>query len=174
MKTRILKLTSASALVAIAVTVALSFASAQTAEKNLSSARTVEGVWRTMVTPVNCETGDPLAPPFPGLFTFNEGGTMSEYGISPGQVQTPALRSPGHGVWQREHGHHGEHNYSFSFIFYRYNTSGMFIGSQKITAALELGASGDQFTTHSAVEIFDANGNLIGTGCATAAGTRFE
>ena len=99
---------------------------------------------------------------------------MSEYGISPGQSQTPALRSPGHGVWQREHGHHGGRNYSFSFIFYRYNTSGMFIGSQKITASLELGASGDEFTTHSVVEIFDANGNLVGTGCATAAGTRFE
>jgi hypothetical protein len=175
MKTRISKLTSGSALVVIAaLTVAFSFASAQTAEKNRSSARTVEGAWGTMVTPVNCQTGDPLAPAFPGLFTFNAGGTMSEYGISPGQGQTPALRSPGHGVWQREHGHHGEHNYSFSFIFYRYNTSGMFIGSQKITAALELGASGDEFTTRSAVEIFDANGNLIGTGCATAAGTRFE
>ncbi len=169
MKTRISKVTYGSVLLAIAaLTVALSFASAQTAEKNQSS---VEGVWRTMVTPVNCQTGDPLAPAFPGLFTFNAGGTMSEYGISPGQ--SPALRSPGHGVWQREHGHGGR-NYSFSFIFYRYNTSGMFIGSQKITASLELGASGDQFTTHSAVEIFDANGNLISTGCATAAGTRFE
>lgn len=132
--------------------------------------RTVEGVWRTLVTPVNCQTGVPLAPAFPGLFTFNEGGTMSEYGISPGQVQTPALRSPGHGVWQRQHGR----NYSFKFVFLRYDANGAFIGSQKITAALELGANRNEFTTHSTVEILDANGTVIGSGCATAVGTRFE
>lgn len=134
-----------------------------------ASERTIAGVWRTVVTPRNCQTGEPVAPSFPGLFTFNEGGTMSEYGISPGL--SPALRSPGHGVWQREQ---GWQEYSFAFTFYRYNASGVFIGSQKITATLELGASGDEFTTNSAIEVFDANDNLIGAGCATAAGTRFE
>jgi hypothetical protein len=39
---------------------------------------------------------------------------------------------------------------------------------------LELGASGDEFTTSSAIEIFDANDNLISGFCATAAGTRFD
>ncbi|MDQ3649627.1 MAG: hypothetical protein M3458_04965 [Acidobacteriota bacterium] len=94
---------------------------------------------------------------------------MSEYGIGPGS--SPALRSPGHGVWRREH---GWQDYSFAFTFYRYDASGVFIGSQKVTATLELEASGDEFTSTSAIEVFDANGNLIGTGCATAAGTRFE
>ena len=94
---------------------------------------------------------------------------MSEYGIGPGS--SPALRSPGHGVWQREH---GWQEYSFAFTYYRYNASGVFIGSQKVTAVLELGASGDEFATRSAIEIFDVNDNLIGAGCATAAGTRFE
>jgi len=37
-----------------------------------------------------------------------------------------------------------------------------------------MGASGDEFTTKSSIEVFDANDNVIGTGCATAAGTRFE
>ena len=141
----------------------------QSSESSKARERTIEGVWRTVVTPRNCQTGEPVAPPFPGLFTFDKGGTMSEYGISPGL--SPALRSPGHGVWQREH---GWQEYSFIFTFYRYNANGVFIRSQKITAALELGASGDEFTTNSAVEVFDANDNLIGTGCATAAGTRFE
>lgn len=81
-----------------ALTVALSFVSAQTADKNQSSTGSIRGVWQTMVTPVNCETGDALVPAFPGLFTFHKGGTMSEYGISPAIGQTPALRSPGHGV----------------------------------------------------------------------------
>ena len=94
---------------------------------------------------------------------------MSEYGIGPGS--SPALRSPGHGVWQHEH---GWQNYSYTFTYYRYDSSGVFIGSQKVTSALELGASGDEFIAHSAVDVFDANGNVIATFCAVNAGTRFE
>ena len=94
---------------------------------------------------------------------------MSEFGVAPGS--TPALRSPGHGVWQREH---GWQKYSFAFTHNRYDASGAFIGSQTVRATLELNASGDQFATQSAIEVYDANDNLIGTFCATAAGTRFE
>jgi len=131
MKTRTLKQTCSTALIVIAaLTIAFSFASAQAPERTMSE-RTIQGAWRTMVTPVNCQTGDPLGPPFAGLFTFNKGGTMSEYGIGPGS--SPALRSPGHGVWQREH---GWQDYSFTFTFYRYDASGLFIGSQKVNANL--------------------------------------
>jgi hypothetical protein len=142
--------------------------SQQSSPSSTVNARTIRGVWRTVVTPRNCQTGDPIFS-LPGLFTFNQGGTMSEYGIPPGS--SPALRSPGHGVWQREH---GWQQYSFAFTYYRYNASGIFTGSQKVTAALELGAGGDEFASRSAIEIFDVNDNLIGTGCATAVGTRFE
>jgi len=169
MKITSLKQICGSALIVMAaLTVAFSFASAQATERTMSE-RTIQGAWRTMVTPVNCQTGDPLGPPFPSLLTFNKGGTMSEYGISPGG--SPALRSPGHGVWQHEQ---GWQDYSYTFTFYRYNSTGVFIGSQKVNATLELGESGDEFTTHAAVEILDANDNVIATFCATAAGTRFE
>ena len=163
------------AAVITALTVTIFIVSGQNTQGKQSSAwsnsreRTISGVWQTVVTPRNCQTGAPVAPPFRGLFTFNEGGTMSEYGIGPGS--SPALRSPGHGVWQRDH---GWQDYSFAFTFYRYNSAGVFIGSQKITATLELAASGDGFTTNSQIEVFDANDNVIGTACATAAGTRFE
>ena len=40
--------------------------------------RTIVGVWQTTVTPRNCMTGDPVAPPFQGVSTFNEGGTTAE------------------------------------------------------------------------------------------------
>ncbi len=138
-------------------------------QKSEKHERTIAGAWRTVVTPRNCLTGLEVAPSFPGLFTFNKGGTMSEYGISPGL--TPALRSPGHGIWQHEE---GWRDYSFKFTFYRYNASGVFIGSQRITAALELAADGDSFTTISAIEVLDANDNVVGNGCGTAVGTRFE
>jgi len=169
MKTQISKPSFGSAFVAMALlSIALTFASAQTANENRSAGATIVGAWRTVVTPVDCVTGGELAPPFPGLFTFHKGGTMSEYGIGPGQ--TPALRSPGHGVWQRESGR----NYSFTFTFYRYDTGGIFLGTQKITATMEVGTSGADFTTDSTIEIFDANDNLIATLCGVAAGTRFE
>ena len=157
---------------ALAMTV--SIASAQDTERQPSSAtptaseRTIQGVWRTAVTPRNCQTGAAILT-LSGLFTFNQGGTMSEYGIGPGS--SPALRSPGHGVWQREH---GWQDYSFAFTFYRYDASGVFLGSQNVRATLELGADGDAFASRSALETLDANGAVIATGCATAVGTRFE
>jgi hypothetical protein len=131
-------------------------------------ARTIIGVWRTVVTPRNCQT-DARFPSLAGVFTFNEGGTMSEYGIGPGS--SPALRSPGHGIWRREH---GWQDYSLAFIYYRYDASGVLLGSQKITATLELFAGGDEFATRSVIEVLDDHDNVIGTGCATAAGKRFE
>jgi hypothetical protein len=142
----------------------------QSSASSTARERTIEGVWRTEVTARNCQTGLPVvAPSLRGLFTFNKGGTMSEFGVGPGS--SPALRSPGHGIWQREQ---GWQNYSYAFTYYRYDASGVFIGSQRVMATLKLGASGDEFTTSSVVEAFDANDNLIGGGCANAAGTRFE
>jgi len=157
-----------------ALTITAFIASAQDTQTQQSSAtstaseRTIQGVWRTAVTPRNCQTGAAILT-LSGLFTFNQGGTMSEYGIGPGS--SPALRSPGHGVWQREH---GWQDYSFAFTYYRYDASGVFLGSQKVAAALELGASGDEFASRSTIEILDVNGAVIGTACATAVGTRFE
>ena len=134
----------------ISALITASIASAQDTQNQQSSAtsaaheRTIQGVWRTVVTARNCQTGDAIVT-LPGLFTFNQGGTMSEYGIGPGS--SPALRSPGHGVWQREH---GWQDYSFTFTYYRYNASGVFLGSQTVRATLELGAGGDEFASRSA------------------------
>ncbi|MDQ3323180.1 MAG: hypothetical protein M3525_12235 [Acidobacteriota bacterium] len=145
-------------------------------EVPLEQSRGIVGAWRTVVTPRNCQTGLPVAPASRGLLTFNEGGTLAEYN-SPGP--NPALRSPGHGVWEQRSGGGRIYssvfrNYSSVFVINRYDASGVFISSQKIRTALELSADGNGFTTNAAIEIFDANDNLIGTGCATAVGTRIE
>ena len=129
--------------------------------------RTIIGVWRMALTTVNCQTGD-VVRSIPGLWTFHKGGTMSEHASAPGL--SPAMRGSGHGVWQREH---GWQNYSLTFIFYRYDASGAFTGSQRAKIALKLGASGDEFTATSAIQVFDANGNVVFTGCGTPSGTRF-
>jgi hypothetical protein len=157
--------TSGIALTAITVlTTAMPVVSAQSGVNETG----IEGAWRTVVTPRNCQTGDPF-PSLAGLFTFHRGGTMAEYGIGAGS--SPALRSPGHGVWQRRG---GWQVYSFAFTFNRYNASGIFLGTQKITGELELAAGGDAFATRSVIEVLDVNDVQIGSGCATAAGTRFD
>jgi hypothetical protein len=163
--------------VALAMTTALtmtgSIVSAQNDQGRRASAdsgdRTIVGVWRTVVTPRNCQTGEQVAPAFRGLTTFHAHGILSEYGVGPGS--SPALRSPGHGVWQREQ---GWHDYSFALTFNRYNATGAFIGSQTVRAALELGGNGDEFTTQIAADILDANDRVVVTTCATSVGTRFD
>jgi len=102
--------------------------------------RTIIGVWRMALKTIDCQTSNVIRT-VPGLWTFHEGGTMSEFAAAPGL--TPALRGSGHGVWQREH---GWQDYSLTFIFYRYDASGAFTGSQRAKIALKLGASGDEFT----------------------------
>ena len=54
-----------------------------------------------------------------------------------------------------------------------YDPSGVFVGSNIYKVALELGASGDEFTTNSAIDVLDANDNVIITACGTSTGTRF-
>ena len=142
---------------------------------DFGNTRRLEGVWRTAVTPRNCATGVPIPSGiFQGLFTFHRGGTMSEWGVN--AVVLPTMRSPGHGVWQREQGSRDSlgQNYSFTFTFLRYNTTGMLTGRQQIRGTLELGASGDEFTTDSNLQVLDLNGNVLITSCANAVGTRFD
>ncbi len=145
-------------------------------EQTERSQRNIVGAWRTVVTPRSCQTGLPVARDSRGLFTFNEGGTLSEYN-SPGP--NPGVRSPAHGVWERKNGLQQNlfspiKQYSFVFVVNRYDASGGLISTQTVRAALELSASGNSYTTNASFEILDANDNLIATGCATGVGTRIE
>ncbi len=143
----------------ILITGAQVFVSAQEGEKQ---GRSIVGTWQTSVTPRNCQTGNPVAPAFPGILTFNKGGTLTG---------TSTAVSSVYGVWERER---GWQNYSFAFISLRYSPDGTFIGTQKVRQTVTLGADGNSFTSTGSAEILNANGNIIGTGCSTSTGTRFE
>ncbi len=146
---------------ALAAAPAMSFASSRGAE------RTIVGAWTTAVTIVNCQTGQPVgAPPIIGMSTFNLGGTMAEWGGA-----NPSLRSPSHGVWQRDH---RWRDYPFTFMFYRYDPSGALIGSQRIAGKAVLAADGDTYESIVTVEIVDLGNNVIAAACATSVGTRIE
>jgi len=157
-------------LIVLSISAALTTVSAMSFASSRAAEETIVGAWTTVVTLVNCQTGQPVgAPPIIGLSTFNLGGTMSEWGIGPGS--SPAQRSPSHGVWQRDH---GWQDYSFTFVFYRYDSSGAFIGSQKVAADAILAASGESYESIAEIEILDVSNNVVATACASSVGTRFQ
>jgi hypothetical protein len=133
--------------------------------------RSLVGTWRIALTPRNCATGAPIpvpGAPFRGLYSFHEGGTMSEWLTNAAVL--PTLRGPGHGAWQKAT---AWQHYTYSIIFNRYDESGMLTGTQEGKAELVLGDSGDDYTATSLVRIFDVDGIQISTNCASVEGTRY-
>ena len=135
-------------------------------QENDEHQRSIEGAWRTTVTIRNCATGAVITS-FHGLQTFNKGGTLAETTAG----TPPSLRTPGHGVWQREH---GAQHYSFVFMFDRFNPDATYAGSQTVRGDVTLDASGDEMTVVASVEIHTPAGQLVATGCSTATATRIE
>lgn len=135
--------------------------SSREAEDNSSRDNRIVGTWQTLVTPRNCQTGLPVAPAFPGLLTFNRGGTLTG---------TSTAASSVYGVWNKTD---RWQSYSFAFVSLRLSPTGAFIGTQKVRATAEL-TSDNEFTSTATVEILDTAGNVVGRGCSTAPGTRFE
>ena len=82
---------------------------------------------------------------------------------------SPSLRSPGHGVWERE----SPGTYRGSFIYLRFNANGTFVGTQKITVTNVPTGNGDTYDSTASVQVLDPDDNVLFTGCATAVGTRF-
>ena len=125
----------------------------------------LEGTWRVQVTVRDCQTGVALRT-FPALFTFAKGGTLSV--TTAGQL--PALSTTGFGVWRHTDGH-AYSAVSEAFVF---STAGVWTQTHRLTRAIEIGNNEDEFTDTVALQIFDTNGNVIVTGCATSIGSRFE
>ncbi len=132
------------------------FASGQNSEK-----QGLIGTWRTSITPRNCQTGDPVAPAFPGLLTFNQGGTLTG---------TSTAVSSAFGIWEASNHIHT----TFALSFIGLSPDGTFAGVTNVRHTVTLGAGGNDFTSTGTVEIFAANGTLIATGCSTSTATRFE
>jgi hypothetical protein len=125
----------------------------------------LQGTWRVQLTVRDCQTGVALRT-FPALFTFSKGGTLSV--TTAGQL--PALSTTGLGVWRHTDGQ-AYSAVSEAFVF---STAGAWIQTHRLTRAIEIGNNEDEFTDTVALQIFDTNGNVIVTGCATSVGSRFE
>jgi hypothetical protein len=132
-----------------------------------NSQRGLEGAWRLQVTVRDCNTGQPLRPTFPAVFTFAKGGTATV--ITAGQL--PSLATPGLGVWR----HTQDHNYSAVTDAFVFSSAGAWIQTHRLTRAIQVSTDGDSFTDQIALQIFDTTGNLIATGgCASSVATRIK
>ena len=123
------------------------------------------GVWLTQVTRRNCDTGEPIAATGRIQLTFAEGGTFLE------TIGPSILRSPGNGIWKREH---GWNEYSYALRFMRFDAAGVFVGSGVVRSALTLDETGDHYTATATNDMLDVNGNVISSGCATSVSDRFQ
>ena len=123
---------------------------------------TLEGVWNVSVTVTNCDTGA-IIRTVPSIQAYHHDGTVAETANS-------ALRGPSEGVWKAA----GNGTYSDSFYFYRYTPTGGFASLAHATDTITLGSDAGTYTSIGHVQDFDANGNLISTGCVLHAAYRLD
>ena len=125
----------------------------------------LKGTWRLQVTVRDCQTGQALRT-FPALFAFAKGGTLTV--TTAGQL--PSLSTPGLGVWRHTDGH----TYSAVSEAFVFSPAGAWTQTHRLTRVIEISNDANEFTDTVALQIFDTNGNLILTGCATSVASRFE
>jgi hypothetical protein len=123
----------------------------------------IEGTWDHQVTIRICATGAPIAQ-VSTMSTYGQGGVISE--VSAGQ--SPAVRSPGLGVWNHVRGR----EYSEAVRFFRFNPDGTRAGKTVILSNF-VHLLDDTLDYTSMVRNYDVNGVLVSTVCATTTSTRF-
>ena len=149
------------ALTALAAIFAAGATSASVGKKDPKSQR-LSGTWMTTVTLEDPPPG--VAASFRALNTFLPSGEL----LVSSSVGMPATRSLAHGDWIRT----GNRRFASSFVFFRFDPAGAFIGSQRVHRTIILAASLNAFTSTDVVEILDPSGTVIRSSRATEAGQR--
>jgi hypothetical protein len=132
-----------------------------------SGAGKLEGAWNVNVTVLSsCTTGQPVATVY-RMITFADDGVLQEFAafFNP---SNPALRGPGQGVWR----HLANGNYTYDVQFFRLNANFTLAGWNREHREVVVDKSGTSYTATGTAEIYDINGNLLATGCATETATR--
>ena len=128
-------------------------------------ARKIEGTWRVQITLVSCQTGTPVAAPFPALATFGRGGTV----VTSDGGSSPTSRGAGHGIWSFV-GPGAYEAFTEAFLF----TNGVRTGTQQIRQEIQIGADGYEFMSRVSSRVVSVDGNTLFVGCATSVGQRME
>lgn len=125
----------------------------------------LQGVWLTQVEIRDCVSGNKLAGPFPGIISFQAGGTIGETG----PALPNSLRGAGFGVWKRT----GRDTFSETLIFQRFDMTGIYLGTQVIHASPKVAADSMSYVVAGGTfELKDTRGTAIGSGCSYVTATR--
>lgn len=152
--------------IALAAIATLGFLAASgAAQSPQGESGTPVGVWDLVISFRDCATGN-VTRTRPGLFSFMTGGVMQEFGTG----TAPLDRSDAQGVWRHETGRY----FSSVSKAFRFAADGSLAGSVKLYRLIALDKDGSQIDVNVSSEIYDANGILVATGCATESGTRLQ
>jgi hypothetical protein len=160
MKTNLVK----NIMVPLVVAFALLPMVATTATRDGTIGGRLQGTWEMQITLNDC--AGHVIRSFPTLVVFMAGGTVTE--ASGGTA--PALQTGGKGVWS----HTTDNTYAFRFKDFTFNAQNVFTGWVIITGETTVDATGNATAGPATVEVYNANGVLVASLCADAAGTRFE
>lgn len=144
------------------LTCALSPASATAQNPLPQNPGALEGGWYSNVTIQDCQSGNVLTT-FQGLGVFHPDGVLEQ-----NNNISPILGKLGLGHWQSLGGRH----YTATFLFFRFDSTGVWTGTQKVTRDIQLDNQDRTFTSVISFTTFDVNGNPIATGCGTETATR--
>jgi hypothetical protein len=154
--------------IALGLAATTSLVCGQDQQPAASSTRSIVGTWQVLEHRVDCQTGKRLSPNFPGLITFNQGGTLNAYALFPG---SSPFDSPEYGNWSRVP---NTQTYKFRDVSYGYDENGTFIVRAEVTATATLDGDADTMKVTARVDGYDAQGNLFGSLCSRWTGTRFQ
>jgi len=122
----------------------------------------LSGTWMTTVTLEDPPPGIPAS--FRALNTFLPTGEL----LVSSSAALPTLRSLAHGDWIRT----GNRRFASSFVFFRFDPTGAFIGLQRVHRTILLPESLNAFPSTDGVEILDPSGTVTRSSRATEVGER--
>jgi len=159
MKTNLVRILALSAFAAAASS-AQQVDAAQAQAHRAGAGAPIVGVWDVAVTVVNCQTGA-LIRNVHSVQMYQPDGAFSE-------TTSTGSRGSSVGYWYRQEGQ----TYGASYFFFRYNADGSFASFAKAANTITLSPDGSQFSVTATIQDYDANKNLLSSGCVTQTAKR--
>ena len=108
----------------------------------------------------------PQRPIIKGMTTYTRGNSLI------GTANVLTARGPAHGTWEHVSGR----LYADTHVFFRFDpTTGVLLGTQRISENLRVSPDGDSYTAVAISNLFDTNGNQVaGPLRATITATRIQ
>ena len=146
------------------LTLVVAMQTAATAQSVQARENRIVGVWDAQVAILNCATGATLAS-FRGLNKFELGGTAQ---VVP--ATNPTALSAHMGTWKAV----DKDTYQLSFKMFRFDPAGNNVGWQIVRFDIALNEDASAYAGLGHADVFDSNGNIVGSSCPTLTGTRFQ